>query len=371
MQTRLHLLQDWTHHLQALLPGLRVTRVRGLALLSLGLIWAGTPQLGHIAATLPLPVQELSTVRRLRRWLATRAVPVVATWQPLARAFLAHRGQRELLLVFDPTPERDDATLLVLGLVVHRRVLPLAWHIVPGQTAWAHPTTAYLARLGQRVAAVLPPGVTVTRVVDRGLASAAVIDWCQRLGWHWLMRLNVDARQGVHVRLPDGTVCPAWACVPGPGRRWAGPVAAFQTQGWYAAELTIIWPVRSREPWVLLSDRPAGPARVREYRRRQQVEAVSQDGTTRGWNLEASTRTARNRLNRLLLALFLALWWSHLRGQQVVRRGERRRFDRTDRRECSLVRLGRRWMTWLLDHQRLPPLPFRYHHQQWTCRWRY
>jgi hypothetical protein len=110
---------------------------------------------------------------------------------------------------------------------------------------------------------------------------------------------------------------------------------------------------------------------VREYRRRQQVEAVYQDGTTRGWNLEASTRTARNRLNRLLLALFLALWWTHLLGQQVVRRGERRRFDRTDRRECSLVRLGRRWMTWLLDHQRLPPLPFRYHHQQWTCRWRY
>src|SRR5690606_17016106 len=84
--------------------------------------------------------------------------------------------------------------------------------------------------------------------------------------------------------------------------------------------------------WCLTARRAP---RVREYRRRQQVEAVSQDGTTRGWNLEASTRTERNRLNRLPLALFLALWWSHLRGQQVVRRGERRRFDRTDRRDCS------------------------------------
>ncbi|MBX5446683.1 hypothetical protein [Sphaerobacter sp.] len=214
---------------------------------------------------------------------------------------------------------------------MHRRVLPLAWHIVPGQTVWAHPTAAYLARLCQRVAAVLPPGVTVTLVVDRGLASAVVIDCCQRLGWHWLMRRNLDARQGVRIRLPDGTVCPAWAYVPGPGRRWAGPVAAFQTQGWYAAQLTIIWPVRYREPWVLLSDRPAGPARVREYRRRHQVEAVEQDCKTRGRNLEASKLTARNRLNRLLLALFLVLWWTHPLGQQVVRRGERRRFDRADR----------------------------------------
>lgn len=132
MQTRLQLLHTGTRQLQALLPGVRVSRVRVLALLSLGLIWADCVPLGRIAASRPLPAQDLSTARRFRRWLANGAVPVVARWQPLLRAFLAHLGQRELLRVVDPTPYRASATVLVLGLVVHRRVLPLAWHIVPG-----------------------------------------------------------------------------------------------------------------------------------------------------------------------------------------------------------------------------------------------
>ena len=56
MQTRLQLLHSWTRQLQSLLPQLRVTRVRVLALLSLGLLWAGGIQLGRVAAQFPLAV---------------------------------------------------------------------------------------------------------------------------------------------------------------------------------------------------------------------------------------------------------------------------------------------------------------------------
>ncbi|CAN5581791.1 hypothetical protein BH24CHL1_BH24CHL1_02590 [soil metagenome] len=307
----------------------------------------------------------------MRRWLANARMPVVPTWQPLLRAFLSLHGQRELLLVFDPTPYSDRATLLVLGPVVHKRVLPVAWHIVPGRTGWPHGTWPYLARLCTRVAAALPAETTVTVVVDRGLANVELIDLCQRLGWHYVMRLSVDARQGVHVRLADGTVTPAWAVVPGAAQHWNGAVAVFKHHGWRSAQLTIIWPRRYAQPWLLLPDRPAGRARVHEYRRRVQVEALYEDCKARGWDLEASKLRNFNRLNRLLLALVLALWWCHLLGQQVIRRGLRCQFDRPNRRDLSVLRLGRRWMDWLLDRGRLPPLPFRYHAQHWSCRWLY
>lgn len=371
MQTRLQLLHTWTQQLQSLLPDLRVTRVRVLALLSLGLIWAAGIQLGRVAAHLPLAAQDLSSERRLRRWLANARMPVVPTWQPLLGAFLARHGQRELLLVFDPTPYGDRATVLVLGVVVHKRVLPVAWHVVPGSTAWPHGTWPYLTRLCQRVAAVLPADTQVTLLLDRGLVGAEVADLCRDLGWHYVMRLSVDARQGMHVRLPDGRVLPAWALVAGPGQRWHGAVEVFQRAGWRMAQLTIHWSRGYEQPWVLLSSRPAGMRRVHEYRRRTHVEAFYADCKARGWNLEASKLRDRNRLNRLLLALVLALWWCHLLGQQVIRRGLRRQFDRTDRRDLSVVRLGRRWMGWLLDHDHLPPLPFRYHAQHWSCRWLY
>ncbi|CAN5341230.1 hypothetical protein BH23CHL1_BH23CHL1_19870 [soil metagenome] len=149
------------------------------------------------------------------------------------------------------------------------------------------------------MAAALPAETTVTVVVDRGLASVELIDLCQRLGWHYVMRLSVDPRQGVHVRLADGTVTPAWAVVPGAAQHWNGAVAVFKHHGWRAAQLTIIWPRRYAQPWLLLSDRPAGRAQVHEYRRRVQVEALYEDYKARGWDLEASKLRTVNRLNRL------------------------------------------------------------------------
>jgi hypothetical protein len=369
MQTRLELLHTWTVQLQQLVPAMRVTRIRVLALLTLGVIWAESSSLPRIAAAVPLPVQDLSSERRLRRWLANRRVAVTPTWQVLLGALLARLGHREVLLVFDPTPYTDRQTLLVLGLVVHKRVLPVAWHVVPGKDTWRHSTTRYLARLCRRVRAVLPAGTTVTLMVDRGLASADIIDLCHDLGWHYVMRLSVDATQGVHVRHADGTVGPAWDLVAGRGRRWQGSVETFKAAGWRAAKLTIVWPRRYDQPWLLLSDREAGGDRVREYRRRIQVEAVYEDCKSRGWHLEGSKLRDRNRLNRLLLALFLALWWCHLLGQQVIRSGQRHRFDRPNRRDLGVLRLGRRWMHYLLDREQLPALPFRWQAGRWGCRW--
>ena len=49
---------------------------------------------------------------------------------------------------------------------------------------------------------------------------------------------------------------------------------------------------------------------------------------------------APERLDRLLLVLHLALWWAFGLGLQAIRNGTRRRFDRRDRRDLSVVRLG-------------------------------
>jgi hypothetical protein len=369
VQPRLKLLHSWTQQLHQLVPTLRITRLRVLALFSLGLIWAETTALVRIAATLPCPVQDLSTERRFRRFLANTGMPVAPTWQPILGAILARLGQRELLVIFDPTPYHDAWTILMLSLVVGRRSLPIAWHLVPQQQPWGQHTWRYLDRLARRVDAALPAGTTVTLLADRGLTSAGLIDLCTHHGWHYCLRLSAGERHGVLARLADGTIGPVWDLVPGMGRAWDGAVAVYQAAGWRTVQLTIRWARGAAEPWLLLSDRPAGPARVAEYRRRTHCEAFYQDTKSRGWRLEDSHLTDRNRLNRLLLVLTLAAWWLTLLGQQVIRRGLRYRFDRRDRRDVSLVRLGRRWVRALLEHGLLPPLPFQYHAGCWSLRW--
>jgi hypothetical protein len=360
MPPRLELLHDWTEQLTRVLARERVTQVRPLALFALGMIWSGRVALRAVAAALPLPVADASSERRLHRWLRNGRVRVDRLWGGLLPSLLASRAGQEVLLVLDPTPHNGDATILVLGLVCRRRTLPVAWRVLPQQTPWPQPQIGVLRAMCAEVAAALPPGCAVTVMGDRALPSAEVIDACRELGWHALFRLSADARQGYAVRLADGTVCPLWDLVTGPGQRWQGSVELFKAAGWRKAEVTIRWRRGQPEPWLLLSTRPGGAARVREYRRRAHAEATYADCKRRGWDLEASRVTALDRLDRLLLVAHLALWWSTQLGLRAIRTGRRRSFDRAGRRDLSVVRIGRAALADALDRLlRPPPLPFR------------
>lgn len=372
MQTRIRLLHDWTRQVRALLPGVRASRTAVLAVFALGMLWAGSVTLLRVAAVLPLAATDPSTERRLRRWLANPAVVVAELWRPLLPALLANKAEQEIVLVFDPTPQNGTAAVLVLGIVDHRRVLPLAWRVLPQQAAWPDRQIVYLRAMATEVAEALPPGCVPTLVADRGITGPEVIDLCTALGWHYVLRVSVGPTQPNRVRhagAPEGRLWELVAAAGGPGGRWAGAVALFKDAGWRAVELTIRWDRGAAEPWVLVSDRPAGTARVREYRRRVRCEATYEDGNQRGWHVEASRVVALDRFDRLLLALHLALWWAEQLGLRAIRAGHRRRFDRADRRELSAPRLGRLWFEDTLAHDRRPPLPFAHRLGRWRYAW--
>ncbi len=101
------------------------------------------------------------------------------------------------------------------------------------------------------------------------------------------------------------------------------------------------------------------------------VESTFQDTKTRGWNIEAAQLKIRAHLERLLLALFLAVWWvSHL-AASCIHHGQRDRFDRHDRRDKGIFRLGRLWLRDIVRRARTPAplsrcLPFHKKGNQWT-----
>src|SRR5579875_2435179 len=218
MSTRAQLLQQWDQQLRQLLPAVRVTRVATLALLSLGLLWAGSVTLLKVASSLPLSAYDLSRVRRLRRWLANPAVAVGQLWPPLVTALLACRAGQELCLVYDPTPLADRLTVLVLGLVVHKRILPVAWHPMPQQTRWPVRQVTVLRRLTRQLARCLPTDCTVTLLADRGVTGADLLDLCHTRGWHFVLRVSASAGSSPTIRLADDTECPLWSLVTGPGQ---------------------------------------------------------------------------------------------------------------------------------------------------------
>lgn len=370
MSARRRLLHDWLAQVGALLPGVHVQRARVLGLLVTGMIWSGSTTLLKIAEALPLEAADLSTEGRFRRWLKHDKVVVRTLWAALLPALLASRAGQELTLVLDPTPQNGRFAIVQLGVVCRRRVLPTAWRVVPQQAPWPKRQIAYFRELFAETAAALPPGCAVTVVADRGLTAAELIDLCRELGWRPLFRVSADARQGCRVRLADGTQRPIWTLVTGPGQRWSGAVELFQRAGWRRVLLTIRWDGGQRDPWLLIADELRDGAAVQRYRRRVRAEATYQDCKTRGWHVEASKVTILARFDRLLLALHLAYWWTTQLGLRAIRRGQRRRYDRPDRRDLSVVRLGKAWLQERLEQpKRRPPLPFRWTSDGWRFTW--
>ncbi len=153
-----------------------------------------------------------------------------------------------------------------------------------------------------------------------------------------------------------------------PGQSWFGTVRLWKEHE-YETQLSAVWEASHDEAWFLISDRPAGRKRVKQYGWRMRVESTFQDMKRRGWQWESSHVRQLDHLERLLLVLFLAFWWLMHLGASCVHSGRRERYDRHDRRDKGLLRLGR---LYLRDIERggyegalRQCLPLRRHHQQW------
>lgn len=78
------------------------------------------------------------------------------------------------------------------------------------------------------------------------------------------------------------------------------------------------------------------------------VASSFQDFKRRGWDIAGAAIADRARLDRLLLVLFLDVWWVSQRASACMHEGQRDRFDRHDRRDKGIFRLGRLWLHDLL-----------------------
>ena len=104
----------------------------------------------------------------------------------------------------------------------------------------------------------------------------------------------------------DWQLCSQW--IKKEGDQWYGKVLLWKEHK-FETWLSICWEEGYEEPWLLVSDKPASHARVREYAKRMKVEAIFQDYKSRGCKISCSRFTNREHLHRWLFVVFLATWW--------------------------------------------------------------
>ncbi len=365
----------WHEQVKGLFPELHSHQQKTFAVFVLGMVRSGCAVVQRVAEELSVrgltEAKMTSIERRLARFLANERIVVPKIWKQFLTHVLAYFRDKPLRFVLDMTPFNDEATIVYIGLLVHSRLLPVAWSVMPGQEKWDTGQWEIVACLLDRVIAQIGQA-DCTLIADRGLVGAPLVKRCRDRKWHYLLRVCKE-----HTCRRQFGRKPGWSnwCrfehfIHRKGQQWYGWAQVWQ-EDTIETYVSACWNEEAQEAWLLISDRPAGRGRLNEYGLRMPVEATFQDSKSRGWNIEASHVKDLAHLDRLLLVLFVAVWWvSHL-AASCIHHGERHRFDRRDRRDKGIFRLGR---LWLLDILRRAPtaatlsccLPFRKRGSTWT-----
>jgi hypothetical protein len=349
----LHTYHKTLQQLRQWLPQERITRLRNMALLMLGLQLSGAIHLALIVRKWPVRGKIPSLTNRLRRFLDNEHVSVQDWYRPLAQQLVDAFAGREIRLIIDCTKVGFHHRLMTIGIAYKKRTLPLVWSVHKGRKG--HVSVKKQLALFRIVATLLPRKSTVWVMGDAGFESVHLLRWLRRQGWSFVIRQN-------------GRTQVRWS-----GQGWVKlnqiPIAPGQTRtigwvrltckhdaGWYF--LVIHWAKGEDEPWFLVSDQPDTRQLIRRYRIRMWIEEMYGDMKRHGFDLEATHLADAERISRLVLAVCLTFVWLITLGSWVVKRGWRHLLDHKSRRDKSYFRLGWDWIERCLRLQE--PVPIRF-----------
>ena len=168
-----------------------VRRVRTLAWAITGLCLTHTVRLGAWAQVLEGRAQyAASRVRRFSRWLHHPAIHPQEWYTPVLQAALVDWPVASRLYVALDTTALTPFVLIRASLVYRGRAIPLAWRAVRHKSTQVG-FEAYQPVLNE-VCAIVPPGLVITLLADRGFVHKHLLDYLQQQQWHFRLRLPAD-----------------------------------------------------------------------------------------------------------------------------------------------------------------------------------
>ena len=335
------LYHTWFERIQQLRPDERITRLRNLTWLMVGIYQGRSVHLSDIASKIPGRAKELSIARRLSRFLTNPAVRVREWYTPVARNLIQSMAQTvgEIRLIADGTKVGFNHQLLMIAIAYRRRALPIAWTWV--RCAKGHSSARKQLALLAYVRRLIPEDVPVFLVGDSEFGAVPVI---RQLGkWYWVYVLRQKANHQVKLTSSD-----TWRrlgdLIQNPGQSiWLGS-ALLTAMHAYPVNLLAHWKKGEELPWLLATNLAAPGDTLQAYRRRMWIEEMFGDLKGNGFDLESTHLRHFARLSRLTLAVALLYVWLVSAGARAIKNGQRHWVDRKDRRDLSIFRIGLRWI---------------------------
>jgi len=282
-------------------------------------------------------------IKRCWRFCANERIePTDAMRGVIAR--LLKKRKKSLAISFDWTDIRGFHTLMA-AVVMKGRSIPLCWASCVGNTFEGHRSrNAFEESLLLVLRSMIPQGVKVTILADRGFGRTELARFCQRNGFRFIFRVQPDVwvRGGEYAgKLLDYPVYKGIAKVL--------RNVQYRQQNPVAVNVAIRWrrdlPRDRDECWFLITDLEISAQHASQlYGKRMTIEELFRDGKNKrnGWSLRDTQITLPDRIDRLLLILALA--YLLLCGIGLRAKAEHRPStwcSSNDRRACSVFFIGR------------------------------
>jgi hypothetical protein len=272
----------------------------------------------------------------MRRLLDNPAIRVREWYEPIAKSVMERMAGGEIRLIVDGSKVGFGHQLLLVSMAYRRRSIPLAWTWVKGSRG--HSTVHKQKALLSYVHSLIPAENQVLLVGDAEFGAVAVQKLLEK--WHGRDVLRQKGRyllrpQGqAHFQRQDSLVQKAGQSV------WLqdGQLTAKYA---YPVNFLAYWKPGEQDPWLLATNLESPRATRKAYARRMWIEESFGDLKSNGFDLESTHLRHFARLARLTLAVILLYVWLLAFGSQVIKSGRRHLVDRNDRRDYSLIRIGR------------------------------
>jgi len=323
---------------------LHAKRVKSLAGATLGVIESASLAISVIGQGLALARGRLTkhAVKQVDRMLSNRGIDVDALlvhWVPYV---VGSRDSITVALDWTEFDADDQATIMLSLLTRHGRATPLVWLTV-GKSTLKNRRNAYEDQVLERLAKVLPAGVRVCVVADRGFGDQKLYRMlAEDLKFDFVIRF----RANIEVTTAEGETRAAadWVGAGGRARTLRG--AAVTAHACPVAAVVCVQAKGMKEPWCLatsLADQPAR-ALINLYAKRWQIEGGFRDSKDLrfGMGMGSIHVSTPGRRDRLWLVSAFAVVLLTLLGAA----GEALGYDRylksntTKRRTHSLFRQG-------------------------------
>lgn len=246
-------------------------------------------------------------IKRCWRFCANERVETADAMHGVVKRLLRKR-KKPLLVAVDWVDIKGYQTLMACTVLKGRSV-PLCWASCKGHVYEGHKSrNAFEESLLLVLRSMIPRGMKVIVLADRGFGRTELARFCQNQGFDYVIRICPK----VHVR-----------CASYNGKLLDYPVhkgickllkqVDYRQHDSVKQNIVVRWvrglPTKRDECWFLMSSLEGGPAQIsRLYGRRMTVEELFRDGKSKrnGWSLRDTQLSTPERLDRMLLILAIA-----------------------------------------------------------------